>query len=122
MELRERMRPYLMEQMKKAHEKGTPVMRPLFYDYPEDARAWEQEDEYLLGPDILAAPVTEENKRERKVYLPAGEWCDLHTGEVLEGGQTITVRAELGRMPVYIKQRELYEALSKPLCACKGTH
>ncbi len=122
MELRERMRPYLMEQMKKAHEKGTPVMRPLFYDYPEDARAWEQEDEYLLGPDILAAPVTEENKRERKVYLPAGEWSDLHTGEMLEGGQTITVRAELGRIPVYIKQRELYEVLSKPLYACKGTH
>ena len=95
MELREKMRPYLLEQMKKAHEKGTPVMRPLFYDYPEDARAWEQEDEYLLGPEILAAPVTEENKRAREVYLPAGEWTDLHTGEELEGGRSITAQADI---------------------------
>lgn len=42
--LREQMRPYLMEQMKKAHESGTPVMRPLFYDFPEDTKAWKTDD------------------------------------------------------------------------------
>ena len=111
MRLREKMRPYLTEQMRKAHEKGTPVMRPLFYDYPEDGTAWEQEDEYMLGPDILAAPVTEKGRREREVYLPCGEWICLHSGEVFEGGRSVSVKADLDTIPVFVRRRELYDAL-----------
>ena len=111
MELRERMRPYLMEQMKKAHEKGTPVMRPLFYDYPDDKKAWDIEDEYMLGPDILAAPVTGEGESGREVYLPEGKWICLHTGESLDGGRTVRVDAALDVIPVFVGRNELYETL-----------
>ena len=74
MELREKMRPYVRSLMEAAHEKGTPVMRPLFYDFPEDKKAWEVEDEYMFGPDVLVAPVLYEGIREREVYLPEGNW------------------------------------------------
>jgi alpha-D-xyloside xylohydrolase len=100
--LREKLRPYIAEQMKAASEKGTPVMRPLFYDYPEDRAAWEIEDEYMFGPDYLAAPVVYEGWKERKVYLPTGaRWTDCWTGEEFEGGQTITAPAPLDRIPIY---------------------
>ena len=93
------------------HEKGTPVMRPLFYDYPEDRTAWEQEDEYMLGPDILAAPVTEKGKREREVYLPCGEWICLRSGEVMQGGRSVLAKADLDIIPVFVRRRDLYDAL-----------
>lgn len=107
--LRERMRPYLKKQMKRAHEQGTPVMRPLFYDYPEDSKAWEIEDEFLLGPDILVAPVLYEGARERKLYLPQGSWTDIDTGAVLEGGAWVTCQAGLDRIPVYARNEVLLQ-------------
>ncbi|MDR2483225.1 MAG: family 31 glucosidase, partial [Treponema sp.] len=55
--LREKMKPYIETVMQAAHEKGTPVIRPCFYDFPADERAWEAEDQYMFGPDYLAAPV-----------------------------------------------------------------
>ena len=57
--LREEMRPYTRSLMQQAHEKGTPVMRPLFYDFPEDPACWDNESQYMYGPDILVAPVME---------------------------------------------------------------
>lgn len=103
--LREYMQPYIKEQMKKAHEKGTPVIRPLFYDFPEDSKAWEIEDEYMFGGDILAAPILEENQAQREVYLPAGtKWKNTHTSETVQGGQTITCDAPLSVMPVFIRE------------------
>jgi alpha-D-xyloside xylohydrolase len=104
--IRERMRPY-QEQMERAHEYGTPVMRPLFYDYPEDPAVWEIEDEYLLGPDILVAPVLYEGARERKLYLPEGSWTEIDTGTVLEGGTWVTCQAGLDRIPVYARKEVL---------------
>ncbi len=100
--IREAMRPYVREQMRRAHEKGTPVMRPLFYDFPEDMGAWEIEDEYMFGPDILVAPVTEAKQEEKEVYLPAGPaWTDAWTGQVYEGGERVRVSAPLDRIPVF---------------------
>lgn len=58
-EMREAMRPYVRRLMEEAHEKGTPVMRPLFYDFPEDKTCWENETQYMFGPEILVAPVME---------------------------------------------------------------
>ena len=65
--LRERLRPYIRECMDEASLSGMPVMRPLFFDFYKDKTAWEIEDEYMFGPDILVAPVMEENTSERKV-------------------------------------------------------
>lgn len=111
--IREQMRPYLKEQMRMAHEKGTPVMRPLFYDYPEDKKAWEVEDEYLLGADVLVAPITEKDVRERGLYLPEGSWVNLDSKEVLQGGQNITCRAELDTIPVFIRDGKFDQVIRK---------
>jgi alpha-D-xyloside xylohydrolase len=78
-------------------------MRPLFYDFPEDAKAWELEDEYMFGPDVLIAPILYAGQRERSVYLPDGSWKNLFTGETFEGGQTYQVDAPLEYIPVFVR-------------------
>ena len=107
--LRERMRPYVRRIMEEAHEKGTPAMRPLFYDFPEDKKAWEIEDGYMFGPDLLVAPVLYENQRERSLYLPEGLWRNIHDGEEYQGGREITVDAPLDQLPVFAKAGKLTE-------------
>ena len=102
--LRERMRPYTRELMRQAHESGAPVIRTLFFEFPDDPAAWECKDEYLFGPDVLVAPVLYAGARQREVYLPAGAvWKDLHDGRDYEGGQTIAVEAPLERIPVFLR-------------------
>jgi hypothetical protein len=102
--LREKLRDYISVQMKRASEKGTPVMRPLFYDFPKDPEAWEIEDEYMFGPNYLVAPVMYEAMRERKVYLPEGDtWTNAWDGEIFEGGKSITVSAPLDTIPVFTR-------------------
>jgi len=104
LQLRERLRPYVMEQMKVAETRGHPVMRPLFFDFPDDPKAWEVEDAYLFGPDILVAPILEAGARGRTVYLPAGTtWRDARTGETHAGGQALDADAPLDRIPVYFR-------------------
>ena len=102
--LRERLRPYVRQIMREAHETGAPVMRPLFYEFPKDKAAWQVEDCYLFGPDMLVAPVMEPGVTERRIYLPAGEtWKDAYTGQVYEGGQTVTVPAPIDVIPVMLR-------------------
>lgn len=102
--LRERLRPYIMEQMKLAHEKGTPPMRPLFYDFPQDSKAWGIEDQFMFGPDILVAPVLYEGARARKVYLPEGvSWQAANSGQTYTGGRYIECEAPLEVIPVFLK-------------------
>lgn len=103
--LRERLRDYIRVQMKKAHEDGTPVMRPVFYDFPADQESWNVEDAYLFGPDLYVAPVMEDHVTEREVYLPDGTaWFNAWTGEKYEGGQNVTVAAPLDTIPVFVKE------------------
>ena len=100
--IREELRSYIREAMEQAHEKGTPVMRPLFYGYPKDATAWEIEDEYLFGNSILVAPVLELGARSRRVYLPKGARWKEYEGEAIHnGGGWIEADAPLDRIPVY---------------------
>ncbi|GHO62705.1 family 31 glucosidase [Ktedonobacter sp. SOSP1-52] len=102
--LRERLRPYVEAQMKVAHEKGTPPMRPLFFDFPEDEECTRVDDQFLFGPDLLVAPILTEGARSRGVYLPAGTtWTDAWSGETFEGGHYITAEAPLERIPVYLR-------------------
>lgn len=109
LELREKMLPYVKRLMEQAHEKGTPVMRPLFYDFPEDGKCWEIEDEYMFGPEILVAPILYEKQRERKLYLPVGEWRSLHDGKVYAGGADIVCDAPIDAIPVFVKNGCLEE-------------
>jgi len=102
MKIREEMRPYTRRLMKEAHEKGTPIMRTLFYMYPEDSVCWEIEDEYMYGDKLLIAPVLEAGAVSRKIYLPAGnDWEDINTKEHFGGGKWITADAPLDIIPIY---------------------
>jgi alpha-D-xyloside xylohydrolase len=108
--IRERLRPYIRECMEAASTKGAPVMRPLFYDFPQDPKAWEIEDAYMFGPDLLVAPVMEEGVTARDVYLPEGaSWTDANTGCRYDGGQTVTVPAPLDIIPVFVRDGKNYE-------------
>ena len=105
MAIRERIRPYIMDQMRVAHETGIPLMRPLFLDFSSDAVCYQVDDEYMFGPDLLVAPVLFDGLRERKIYLPAGaRWIDTCTKNSLDGGQWITVSAPLNRIPVFVRE------------------
>jgi alpha-D-xyloside xylohydrolase len=112
--VRERLRPYVRDLMVQAHEHGAPLMRPLAYDFPEDEHAWEIEDAYMFGPDILVAPVLYEGMRKRSVYLPkGGNWRRPDGQESLLGGRTIEADAPLARIPVFVRQGSaVLEALS----------
>ncbi|GHF53737.1 alpha-D-xyloside xylohydrolase [Amycolatopsis bartoniae] len=102
--LRERLRPYLMTQLRAAHEQGLPPLRPVFLQFPADARAWEVDDEFLLGPDILVAPVLAPGATAREVYLPAGaEWVDAWTGTTHGGGETVSVPVVREHIPVFLR-------------------
>lgn len=101
--LRRNMKPYLTKIMREAHEKGTPVMRPVFYDFPQDPNAWQVEDAYFFGPDMLVAPILEEGARSRKVYLPEGRWVCPWTGTVYTGGQTVEAPAPIEVIPVFTR-------------------
>lgn len=103
--LREKLRPYTRALMEEAHEKGTPVMRTLFYVYPQDRKCWEVEDEYLYGSEILVAPILYAGQRSREVYLPTGEnWIEYATGKKYEGGQIVEAVADLDTIPVFVKE------------------
>lgn len=104
MQIRERIRPYIMKQMELASQKGTPVMRPLFYDFPEDSKVYDIGDEYMFGPDLLVAPVVEKGIDQRKVYLPAGaNWTNAFTGEEVKGGVELMVSARLDEIPLFYR-------------------
>jgi alpha-D-xyloside xylohydrolase len=103
--LRERLRPYLLELSEQSHRTGAPVMRPLFVGFLEDPHAWTVDDQLLLGPDILVAPVAEAGARSRTVYLPDGaRWTDTATGELHRSSTTLDVPAPLERVPVFVRE------------------
>lgn len=105
MYVREELKPYIMKQMKLASEDGTPVMRPLFYDFCGDKNVYDIGDEYMFGPDLLVAPVVEPGARKRMVYLPEGcRWKDAGTGMVYDGGTRIEADAPLDTIPLFLKE------------------
>ncbi|MBN9391072.1 MAG: glycoside hydrolase family 31 protein [Chloroflexi bacterium] len=102
--LRERLRPYISQLMQVASDKGTPPMRPLFYDFPQDSKTWDVGDQYMFGPDLLVAPILEQGARARSVYLPEGAtWTDAYSGEQFDGGITKFTEAPLARIPLFLK-------------------
>ena len=103
--IRERLRPYTRSLMSAAHTRGSPIIRPLFYDFPSDDRAWDVEDAYMFGPDVLVAPILFEGQRARDVYLPAGtRWISHGSGEVFDGGQVVNEAAPLDHLPVFFRE------------------
>ena len=101
--LRMELLPYIRAEAAKCVESCRPLMRPMAYAFPGDARCVGIDDEYMFGDALLVAPVLSEGVSEREVYLPGGEWRDFYTGERLPGGQTL--RCECAdAIPVFIRQ------------------
>lgn len=108
--IRERLRDYVRECMKEASSNGSPVMRPLFYDFPSDKCAWDIQDAYMFGPDLLVAPVMEAGVESRNVYLPVGtSWKESYTGKVYEGGQEVVAAAPISVIPVFVREGKEYD-------------
>ena len=104
-ELRLRLRPYIADAMEQASTTGAPVMRPLFFNFPEDKAAWDVSDAYCFGDDLVVAPIFEAGAVSRSVYLPAGTaWIDCASRGRYEGGQTGTGEAPMDVIPVFAKE------------------
>ncbi len=101
--LRYSLKPYLLDLMKEAHETGAPLMRTLFYEFPEDGKCWDISDEYLFGTKYLVAPVLYVNQFVRDVYLPVGIWKNINDGKQYSGGQTVKCAAPIDCIPVFEK-------------------
>jgi alpha-D-xyloside xylohydrolase len=101
-EMRYRLMPYIYAQAKDCSERGLPMMRALFVEYPQDPGSWLVDDEYLFGSDLLVAPMIE-NTPDRNVYLPAGNWIDYQTGQTYAGGWH---KIKPGSIPVVLLVRE----------------
>ncbi|PWY86985.1 hypothetical protein BO70DRAFT_215150 [Aspergillus heteromorphus CBS 117.55] len=103
-EIREELRDYSRGLMREAHEKGTPVMRTLFYEFPDDHRAWEVETEYLYGSKYLVVPVLAAGQRTIKAYLPSGaSWRLWGEDEIRQGGREVEVACPIETMPVFVR-------------------
>ena len=107
--------PYLREAVRVTSETGVPLMRPLFFEHPDDPRAWERENySYFLGDELLVAPVVRPGAEEREVYLPSEGWVHLWTGRACPAGGT-NVPSEIGFPPVFFRRGCAHEALFRDL-------
>lgn len=102
-EMKYRLMPYVYAQAKECTEKGLPMLRALFVEFPDDPGAWRVDDEYLFGSQILVAPLLESGITGRTVYLPEGKWIDYQTEKVYEGGWH---RIEAGSLPIIMLVRD----------------
>jgi alpha-D-xyloside xylohydrolase len=103
-ELRGRLKPYIIGQMRIAAETGTPLMRPLFFDYPDDEACYPLEDQYLFGSDIVFAPIVDQGRTERPVYLPEGSWIDVRSRQERSGGTTVICTARIHEFIAFAKK------------------
>lgn len=105
MKIREQIRPYIMTQMELASFNGTPVMRPLWFDFPNDPNVANIEDQFMFGPDYMVAPVLVYQARSRSVYFPNGAtWVHWFTGELYQGGTlNSNFAAPLDSFPLFIR-------------------
>ncbi|WP_142784095.1 glycoside hydrolase family 31 protein [Changchengzhania lutea] len=93
-ELKYKLLPYIYMQAVISSEKGIPMLRPLFFEFPKDLTSWYIEDQYLFGDSILIAPFIEANKNKRNVYIPQGDWVDYQTGNVYNGSNWWSISSE----------------------------
>ena len=114
--IRERLRPYVRRLMEQAAKTGEPVIRPLFFDFPEDESCWKDETSHMFGPDVLVSPVTEPGVNTWRVYLPKGaRWRESFTGKVYEGGQSVEAKAPIEVIPVFIREGSAVEVYTEGL-------
>ena len=106
--IREELRTYTRGLMREAHERGTPVIRPCFYEFPHDPASWEVEQQYMYGDKYMCCPVLEPGQTKMKVYLPPLEghvWKSFAGDTVFSGGSEVEVDCPLAMMPVFSKEK-----------------
>ncbi|MEZ5344812.1 MAG: glycoside hydrolase family 31 protein [Pyrinomonadaceae bacterium] len=103
-ELRYKFLPYLYTLFREHEKTGAPVIAPLWYEFPEDKQTYLNNDQYMVGSDVLVAPVVRDGMRTRGVYLPEGaEWIDWWTGEKFESGKIHYISVPLDRLPIFVR-------------------
>jgi alpha-D-xyloside xylohydrolase len=102
-EMKYQLMPYVYAQAKDSSERGLPMLRALFVEFPEDPGSWLIDDEYLLGSSLLVAPLMHEGSTGRDVYLPPGNWIDYQSGKSCAGGWQ---HLETGKIPAIILVRD----------------
>ena len=102
--LRDQLRPYTRKSMDAASQAGVPVMRPMFFDYPEDEVCYTLGEQYMFGDDILFAPITQRGQTEKRVYLPKGEWIFVRDNTEYKGGAWYEIKAELHEFIAFAKK------------------
>jgi alpha-glucosidase len=105
--LRMRLLPYLDGLFREAAQTGAPVWRPLFYEFPDDPESAAIEDQLMLGPALLLAPVLTRGARERELYLPPGGWIAWHDGALYRGPRRLRVAAPLEHLPLFARTGSL---------------
>lgn len=105
--LRMNMLPYIYNEALFITEVGQPLMRALVYEYPHDEMVYNIEDEYLFGRNLLIAPIVEEGKGQREVYLPEGKWFDFWSLTEYDGNRIVKVLADLSEIPVFIRNNSV---------------
>ncbi|WP_206733577.1 TIM-barrel domain-containing protein [Flavobacterium sp. YO12] len=104
-EMKYRLFPYLYTYAREAHDTGLPIMRALLLEYPNDKETFKLNGQFLVGKELLVAPVVEQGAVTKEVYLPEGEWIDFNNGKTkYKGEQWITVDAPLNTIPVFVKK------------------
>ncbi len=104
-QLKYRLFPYIYTYSREAYDKGLPLMRPLFLEYPNDEQTFSENGAFLFGKELLVAPVVKKGATTKQVYLPEGEWIDFNDGKtVYEGEQTIRYKAPLATIPLFVKK------------------
>ncbi|HTS64885.1 MAG TPA: glycoside hydrolase family 31 protein [Candidatus Acidoferrales bacterium] len=103
LKLRYRLLPFLYTALEEAHRTGMPVVRPLLLNYQEDEDALGIDDEFMIGADLLAAPILKADRTSRPVYLPKGLWFDYWTGAAQQGGRMVRVEAPLETVPLFVR-------------------
>lgn len=102
-DIRISMHDYIKSLYEEASRNGSPLLRAMFYEFPEDEKCWELQDQYMFGSRYLVAPILKLDQFSREVYLPKGQWRLTSQGEIFEGGRSVTVDAPITYMPVFEK-------------------
>jgi len=113
--IRENLKEYINHLYIESSQTGYPIVRSLFFEFPEDKKSWEDTTNFMLGSELLVAPVTQSGVTEQTVYLPKGEnWTEVFSGKEYIGGETYTIDLSIEEIPVFCKENsELKDIILK---------
>jgi alpha-glucosidase len=103
LKLRYQLLPFLYTTLEESHRTGVPLFRPLMLNYQDDPNTYNIDDEFMVGDDLLVAPIVKADVSRRLVYLPKGRWFDYWTNKTYEGGTMISVEAPLETVPMFVR-------------------